>query len=92
MKRVFVWRVRVTSFPPRSHWTQEDWDPHWQPEGWEADLMQMPDGSVEETTFGWPTNRRHYLTAGAARRRADLLRLYGATVEVERSLPVEWQP
>lgn len=76
----FVYRLEVT-YPPGSHtpdWEPEDWDP---PTWW---------GDPEDyVNFRWPRVRL-YLSATAARKRATLLRQFGATVDVVRSEPIEW--
>lgn len=54
----------------------------WMPKGWFPDIVEG-----EETEFHWPPRRR-YLSLTSADRRAQLLRSWGATVEVIRSLPV----
>lgn len=54
----------------------------WEPAGWERDDF----GSRE---FRWPQERL-FLSASGARQRANLLRGYGAKVEILPSLPVEW--
>lgn len=83
-----VWRVTVTAYPPRSHWSQPDWDRDWAPGGWEplAEWSRLDD---DPAAFSWP-GRRHYLSADAADDRAVLLRSWGAVVQVERSERVVW--
>lgn len=56
----------------------------WRPENWEPEVY---DG--EEWEFTWP-RRRNYLSQTSADRRAQLLRSWGAKVEVLRSQPVEF--
>lgn len=75
----YVYRLDVT-YPPGSL------ELGWAPPGWEPEPGAYPPG---EDYFRWPANRL-CLTATTAKRRADLFRKYGATVEIVRSKPVEW--
>lgn len=87
---VYVYRVEVVEYPPRSHWSMPDWDPDWAPPGWEPELVGATrEDPGELQTFTWPT-RRHYFDQGAADDRAERLTSYGATVQIRRSLPVRW--
>lgn len=65
----------------------------WQPEGWEEEFGGIvatdSDGAPEYRTFSWP-QRRLYLSPSSARKRAELLRRWGATVEISRSEPVRF--
>jgi hypothetical protein len=63
--------------------------PGWEPPGWTPDRLELADGSVEVLPFRWPVGRR-YLDQTAAKERAELLRTYGAKVEVVRSNRVSW--
>ncbi len=68
--------------------------PGWEPEGWSEICVARgwtSDVDPGEVPFTWP-RRLTYLSAAGAEERAKLLREYGATVVVERSLPVEWEP
>jgi hypothetical protein len=79
----YVYRLVVT-YPEGSL----EWG--WEPPGWERypeDHFYVPDD--EGVEFRWPANRL-CLSPATAKRRADLFRKYGATVEIVRSLPVEW--
>lgn len=76
---VFVYRLRVT-LPEGSE------APGWHPEGWEPAIFGEDD--VQE--FRWPT-RRHCLSVATARRWKQRLEGWGATVVIERSLPVSWE-
>lgn len=40
--------------------------------------------------FHWPRWQRYYFSQSGAKKRADLLRKYGATVDIQRSLPIVW--
>jgi hypothetical protein len=76
----------VIEYPPGSL------EPGWEPPGWdplETDTDWVVDEYDEMRWAGWPQNRL-YLSRTGAKRRADLLRKYGAAVEVVQSLPVEW--
>jgi hypothetical protein len=80
----YVYRLDVT-YPEGSH------DDDWAPEGWEPEpVMEAETGAWYEPPFRWPAVGRLYLSRSAASRRADLLRSYGARVEVVRSEPVRW--
>ena len=37
MRTVRIYRLDIT-YPPRSHWTVDDWDIDWSPPGWGDDL------------------------------------------------------
>jgi len=78
MRHSFVYRLHVT-YPEGIDWRNP-------PENWVE-----PEGSWGEVAFHWP-KVRHYLSAHAANRRAELLRHYGCVVTIERSRPVEWAP
>jgi hypothetical protein len=88
---VRVHRLLVT-YPDGSH------DEHGVPvPGWEPANGWVPDGPSDDLRyieegprpFQWP--RRHlYLSKDGAVARANLLRSFGATVEVQSSKPVEW--
>lgn len=74
MTPTFVYRLIVKT-PSGSD------SPGWQPDNWEP--------YDDEAYFSWPT-RRNYLSQAPAHRKAELLRSWGATVEVVRSRPVEF--
>lgn len=77
----FVYRLDVT-LPEGAH----AWD--FAPENWQApEWSGNPD---EDSSFRWPRYDRVYLSASGARTRADLLRSYGAKVEIVRSQEVKW--
>lgn len=81
-RRVHVFRLEV-EYPPGSR------SPGWQPMAWEP-----PDewrSLVDESSpgFRWPRERL-FLSATAARARAELLEGYGAAVTIKRSAPVAW--
>lgn len=57
--------------------TLDEWEPVWN------DM----DGTE---SFHWPRWQRYYFSQGGAKKRADLLRKYGATVDIQRSLPIVW--
>jgi hypothetical protein len=78
---VYVWRLEVT-YPAGSR------EPGWSPPGWVSGWEPDPDvGEVE--VFRWPAVHDH-LSRSGAETRAELLRRFGATVEVIRSQPVAW--
>jgi hypothetical protein len=92
----YLWRVRVTSYPegaltPNPNAGYEDWcvpTPGWHPPGWQ------PEGNYVEilgtTDFIWPVTNKSYGSRSTAKKRADLLERYGATVVIERSDRVAW--
>lgn len=84
---IYVYRLVVT-LPEGS--TERGWEP----DNWVAfcdDRGWSPvNDERDETSFAWALSRKHYLSGGAANRRANLLRGFGATVEVERSESVVW--
>lgn len=90
----YLYRVRVLSYPEGSHHPNE-LDPDyldpvegWAPEGW------RPEGRYVEmlgtSEFVWPVTNKVYHSRSTAKKRADLLELYGATVVVERSSRIVW--
>jgi hypothetical protein len=86
-RQVYIYRLVVT-LPEGS----ESWG--WEPDNWAAwckDHGWMAyDREEGVTTFSWGryTRRKHFMSNGAAERRAKWLREFGATVVVQRSLPV----
>jgi hypothetical protein len=82
-----VYRLQV-AYPEGSHDEHGLPVPGWQPPGWVPTFGYAHDDGPEP--FGWPRVRA-YLSRGGADKRADLLRSFGATVEVEASKPVEWE-
>ncbi|AJA43347.1 hypothetical protein VC60_gp46 [Mycobacterium phage Sbash] len=90
----YLYRVRVISYPAGSHECvnpEEDlWAPvpGWAPPGW------RPEGRYVEmlgtSEFVWPVTNKVYGSQSTAKKRADLLESYGATVVVERSSRVVW--
>lgn len=89
-----LYRVRVLSYPEGSH-RQNEHDPDylepvegWAPPGW------RPEGRYVEllgtNEFVWPVTNKTYHSKTPAKKRADLLESYGATVSIERSAPVTW--
>lgn len=84
-RKVFVYRLAV-EYPPGSLVLG------WAPAGWEPATGGYDPVSGEpydEDEFRWP-QVRPYLSASGAKRRAELLRKFGAEVTIRRSLPVEW--
>lgn len=96
----FLYRVRVIRYPdgafepygPVDPQHPEDaiWGPvsGWAPPGW------RPEGRYVEmlgtSEFVWPVTNKIYRSRSTAKRRADLLESYGATVVVERSSRITW--
>jgi hypothetical protein len=62
-------------------------DPNWEPEGWDGDTGYY---GPDFDGFRWPDARRRFLSHTSAVNRANLLRKYGATVDIERSDRVTW--
>lgn len=87
-RKTYVYRVDVTSYPPRSHHSQPDWDMNWEPEGWESDIFVTVEGD-DVQPFSWPRPRK-FLSYDAAQHRVRVLASFGATAVIVRSLPVEW--
>lgn len=90
-RKTYVYRLDVT-YPEGSR------EIGWEPPGWDDLLVQSDRNWREgqttnyldpERPFSWPPERQ-FLSSGSASHRAYLLRLFGAKVEVVRSLPVEW--
>lgn len=93
----YLYRVRVLSYPEGSHetvtcplsgdeWSKpiEGWaPPGWRPEGRYVELL----GTSE---FVWPVTNKTYHSRSTAKKRADLLKSYGASVVIERSNLIEW--
>ena len=91
--RDYVWAVRVTAMPEGSVFDDGSFDPEWEPEGWAAERASLKRANLmrpDEMRFFWPVMDKVYLARSSAKRRADLLAKYGATVEVVRS-PLSWQ-
>jgi hypothetical protein len=80
----------VVTYPAGSHDEQGVPVVGWRPPGSTPDLRREEDtGALDEVPFSWP--RAHlYLSHQGAVNRANLLRSFGATVEVQSSKPVEW--
>jgi hypothetical protein len=69
-------------------------EPGWRPACWSdpgllAKLGRKGRRRLGRTEFKWPREHK-FLSSSGAYERAWTLRYYGATVEVFRSLPVEW--
>lgn len=95
MKHFYLYRARVITYPDGSHTTQrvcgEDWqlrNPEWAPPGWNPSAEYVARFGTDE--FIWPEERREYKSRSSAKRRAELLESYGATVVVERSSRITW--
>jgi hypothetical protein len=78
----------VVTYPEGSHDADGIPVPDWEPErGWTpAGAYDIEEGPP---SFSWPRPRL-FLSMSGATGRANLLRYYGATVEVQSSRPVEW--
>lgn len=89
---LYAYRLRV-ALPPgsdESEWEPENWADFCGDHGWER--FEEETGAVTVPVFSWTalTRRKHFFSARAATRRAEMLRGFGAVVMVERSEPVVW--
>lgn len=75
-RAVYVYRLHV-QLPPQAA------DPYWVPPTYSG-RFKGEDYDGEPLRFPWPA-RRLYLSGTAAAKRAQLLRSWGCTVDVERS-------
>ena len=86
MSRRYLYRLDVT-YPPGSN------EYGWSPPGWDEDptndAVEAETGAPYTAPFWWPTHHVYQSRSGA-KKRADLLRKYGATVALIRSNPVTW--
>lgn len=62
--------------------------PGWAPPGWRPTGNYVSMLGTEQ--FVWPTDRREYRSRSTAKKRADLLKSFGATVVIERSSRIQW--
>ena len=86
---IHVYRLEVV-YPEGSQ--EPGWEPENYAEIWERlnpDYTSDPNYDGPIWPFAWP-RAKTYLGAAGANKRADMIRAYGAKVEVRRSLPVEW--
>lgn len=84
-RQLYAYRLVVT-YPEDSNevdWVPEGWEAICEKKGWSDHNHPM------DIPFAWP-RRRIYFSSSAANERAELLRLYGATVTVERSNAITW--
>ncbi|WP_343466392.1 hypothetical protein AAI421_14660 [Rhodococcus aetherivorans] len=92
----YLYRVVITKMPEGSTYDVELPDGEvftelvegWAPAGWK------PEGNYVEilgtTDFVWPTTNKEYRSRPTAKKRADLLRRYGAECVVQRSSRITW--
>ena len=66
-----------------------EFDPEWKPAGWSPTDKWVE--RFKTTEFFWPNARKLYLSRSGARARAKLLESFGATVEIRRTEPVQWE-
>jgi hypothetical protein len=64
-------------------------NPDWAPTGWEPTAEWVE--RFKTTEFFWPNARKLYLSRSGARTRAKLLESFGATVDIRRTEPVQWE-
>jgi hypothetical protein len=95
MKHFYLYRARVVAYPEGSHRIRrmfdEDWPcpvPGWAPPGWEPSPEYL--GRFRTDEFIWPAEGRKYMSRSGAKRRAELLESFGATVVLERSSRITW--
>ena len=86
---LYIYRLAV-EIPDHLRWPHEpdNWPEVYERHGWDATPDPHPD--AWSNGFQWPRYDRRYHSKQAADKRAAFLRDLGATVVVERSLPVEW--
>jgi hypothetical protein len=77
-RRIYVYRLDVTL-------PEEAADPLWEPASWQPEWDPNPES---DQSFRWPRHDRLWLSRSGAKGRADLLRSYGAKVEIVRSREV----
>lgn len=92
----YLYRVVITKMPEGSTFDVElpdgeivtELTPGWAPAGWK------PEGNYVEilgtTEFVWPTTNKTYRSRSTAKKRADLLRRYGAECVIQRSSRITW--
>jgi hypothetical protein len=88
-RRLYAYRI-VLTLPKGADapgWEPEDWIEICEEKGWWSSMDTY--GNDEPPPFRWP-RRTMYFDGPSAEKRAELLRRYGATVEVERSEPLRW--
>ena len=90
-----LWRVQVLNYPEGSHqdvdYGGEVWSepvPGWRPPGWRPEGRYVELMGTDE--FVWPVTNRVYGSRSTAKKRADLLTSFGATVLIEKTKPLEW--
>jgi hypothetical protein len=64
-------------------------NPDWKPDGWVAPEWWIR--RFKTDAFFWPNSRKLYYSRSGARKRAQLLESYGATVVIRRTEPVRWE-
>lgn len=88
-----VFSVRVTEFPEGSHDEEGVPNPDWSPEGWDAERASLIKAGILRLGEGffWPKSQGLiYKSRSTARKRAILLRKYGASADVVKA-HVEWR-
>ncbi|SKI83571.1 gp49 [Mycobacteroides abscessus subsp. massiliense] len=91
----YLYRVRVVSYPSGSHQQvvyggeiHTEPVPGWRPPGWRPVGRYVEMLNTDE--FVWPVTHHTYGSRSTAKKRADLLESYGATVVIERSSRITW--
>lgn len=95
MRRRYLYRARVITYPPGSHITRIAWGERmecpvseWSPPGWTPSDEYID--RFNTTKFFWPKDCVEYKSRTSAKRRAELLQSFGATVVIERSSEITW--
>lgn len=90
----YLYRVRVIEYP-KGALTSVDADneqliltPGWHPPNWRPERNYVQIMGTDQ--FVWPVTNKVYGSRSTAKKRADLLASYGATVVIERSSPISW--
>lgn len=90
----YLYRVRVTEYPEGAFEPEYPGSddmvpvPGWAPPGWQPEGRYIQILGTKD--FIWPVTNKEYRSRSTARKRADLLERYGATVVVERSSRITW--
>jgi hypothetical protein len=91
----YLYRVRITDYPEGAVESDGHPDdegmvpvPGWAPPGWKPVGNYVQILGTEQ--FIWPTTKADYRSRSTAKKRAQLLESFGATVVIERSSRITW--
>ncbi|BBY78892.1 hypothetical protein H7I53_18230 [Mycolicibacterium pulveris] len=96
----YLYRVRVVRYPDGAfepvgpfdpeHPEDAIWEPvpGWRPPGWRPTGNYTQIMGTDE--FVWPVTNKVYASRATAKKRADLIESFGASVVVERSSRITW--